>query len=493
MADYRGFEGAEEKSHPRVSKVNEPQEAEVPSHPSSTGDTDSLREHSHDIERQTTRRTIRSEKAPGRASQDLRRTASNVLSHVISRMSTRGMPEPPPPPDGGVLAWSQVAAGFLVIFTTWGYVNAFGAFQTYYTETMTVSPSSISWIGSVQVFLTLGLGVFSGRLLDAGYYLPTYIVGAVIQVIATFLMSLSTQYWQLMLTQGVMTGLGNGIFFTPTVALIATYFDKRRALAIGLVTTGNSSGGAIYPVVTRQLLPTLGFAWTTRVLGFMNLACLSVGVIFLRARLPPRKSAPLIDVSALKDRVFLAFCLGLFCMQWANYYTFYYIASFGEQVLGMTFAAASILVIVINGVAVPFRVIIPMVARYVGPLNVLTMLMGAWAVVAFCWLAVKDIPGFYAFTCVYGVLSGSFQSLLPTTVTTITPHLNMAGTRMGMAFGFSSLASLTGPPIGGALQAADGGKFTGAQGWAAGVTFLGFLTLLVARVNKVGWDLRAKA
>lgn len=47
-----------------------------------------------------------------RASEDLRRTASNVLSTIASRLTTRGWPEPPPPPDGGIKAWTQVACGW---------------------------------------------------------------------------------------------------------------------------------------------------------------------------------------------------------------------------------------------------------------------------------------------------------------------------------------------------------------------------------------------
>lgn len=43
-----------------------------------------------------------------RRSNDLRRPASNVLSAIASRISTRGWPEPPPPPDGGFQAWLQV-------------------------------------------------------------------------------------------------------------------------------------------------------------------------------------------------------------------------------------------------------------------------------------------------------------------------------------------------------------------------------------------------
>lgn len=129
------------------------------------------------------------------------------------------------------------------------------------------SPSSISWIGSIQIWLTMVGGIFTGRLLDAGFFVPTLLIGAILQVLGMFLMSICTEYWQLMLTQGLLTGIGGGIFFTPALALVATYFDKRRGLAIGLVTTGNSVGGMVYPVVVRQLMPSVGalkfiISWT---------------------------------------------------------------------------------------------------------------------------------------------------------------------------------------------------------------------------------------
>ena len=42
--------------------------------------------------------------------------ASNVLERVFT---TRSIVDPPPPPDGGLQAWTMVACGWLVIFTTW--------------------------------------------------------------------------------------------------------------------------------------------------------------------------------------------------------------------------------------------------------------------------------------------------------------------------------------------------------------------------------------
>ncbi|KAK6845481.1 hypothetical protein PG995_015591 [Apiospora arundinis] len=427
-----------------------------------------------------------------RASEDLRRAASNALTQVASRLTTRDLPEPPPPPDGGRQAWIQVACGWLVIFTTWGYVNSFGAFQTHYTLTMDNSPSQISWIGSIQTFLTLIIGAFSGRLLDAGLFLPTLLVGAVIQVLGMFLMSISTSYWSLMLTQGVLTGIGGGIFFTPSLALVATYFKDRRALAVGLATTGNSAGGMIYPVVVRQLIPMLGFGWTARILAFINLGCLAVVLAFMRPRLPPRKSGPLIDLSAFKEVVYVGFVAGLFCLMWANYYTFYYIASYGNQVLGLDYSKASILVIILNGAGMPFRVLPPLLADRIGPINVLIPVAFFWAIVTWCWFAVGSVTQYYVFTVFYGISAGAFQCLMPTTVASITDRLDMVGTRLGMAFAVVSFASLTGPPIGGALQGAMDGRFTGAQAWAASVTTLSLAMFGFARFYLSGWQLAKK-
>lgn len=145
---------------------------------------------------------------PQTSSVELKRTASNVLSKVASRMTTISIPEPPPPPDGGLHAWTQVACGWIVILTTWGWVNSYGAFQSYYTVSLGLPPSTVSWIGSVQNFLTFFIGAFSGRLLDAGYFIPCFLIGSIVQVLGIFFMSLSTKYWQLMLSQGIMTGIG---------------------------------------------------------------------------------------------------------------------------------------------------------------------------------------------------------------------------------------------------------------------------------------------
>ena len=167
--------------------------------------------------------------------------------------------KPLAPPDGGILAWSQVLAGHLVASNAWDFGNSFGIFQTYYTRHLGLTPSKTSWIGSIEICLTLFIGTFSGRALDVGHYRHVAVAGLLLQVVGVFMTSLASKYWQLLLAQGICQGLGNGLVFTPTVALVSTYFMKRRAVAVAGMTSGTVTGGVIFPVVAQQLLGKIGF------------------------------------------------------------------------------------------------------------------------------------------------------------------------------------------------------------------------------------------
>ncbi|KAK1701744.1 uncharacterized protein BDZ83DRAFT_550936, partial [Colletotrichum acutatum] len=113
-----------------------------------------------------------------------------------------------PPPDGGVKAWTQALMAHFVVINTWGTINSFGIFQTFYRDHISRSDSEISWIGSMQVFFLFVVGVFTGRLTDAGYFRAVFASGSTLVVLGSLTASFSTQYWQLFLSQGLCMGLG---------------------------------------------------------------------------------------------------------------------------------------------------------------------------------------------------------------------------------------------------------------------------------------------
>lgn len=222
-------------------------------------------------------------------------------------------------------AWTQVFCAWLCVIHCWGFVNSFGAFQTYYTSILPQSPSVISWIGSLQACLLFLIAAPSGRALDAGLFRPIVFVGIVLQIVGIFTLSAAKNYWQILLTQGVCTGLGGGLYFCPIMGVVSTYFVKKRAIAVALVTTGNSLGGLIYPIIVRQLLGPLGFGWTVRVIGFINVVSFAVVFAFMKPRLPPRKAGPLIDMDIFSDPPYMLYTLGVCFLIAPVYFTFYYV------------------------------------------------------------------------------------------------------------------------------------------------------------------------
>lgn len=146
------------------------------------------------------------------------------------------------PIDHGWLPWIQVMAGWILFANSWGLPSAYGIFQTYYTQNLLSKQgtATIAWIGSVQVFLcTLGC-LPAGIMLDRGYLQNLIAVGTVLEVVGLLVLSSSTQYWQIFLSQGVITGIGCGLLGLLPVGVISMYFEEKRMLAAGIATTGAS-------------------------------------------------------------------------------------------------------------------------------------------------------------------------------------------------------------------------------------------------------------
>lgn len=174
-----------------------------------------------------------------------------------------------------------------------GTVNTYGAFQAYYELGLLKdqSNSDISWIGAIQAFLLLLIGVITGPLYDSGHFYVLILTGSALIVVGFMTLSVCTSYWQVLLAQAFCIGLGNGCLYIPSVAIIPQYFSSRRPIATALAASGSSLGGVLYPIIFRQLQPRIGFGWATRTIGFLALATTAFSLSVMRVRQTPRPDA----------------------------------------------------------------------------------------------------------------------------------------------------------------------------------------------------------
>lgn len=66
-------------------------------------------------------------------------------------------------------------------------------------------------------------------------------------------------------------GVSIAMGIQPAFAVAARHFKERRGLAMGIVTTGSSAGGVIFPIMFAKLVPEIGFGWTLRLAALKTL------------------------------------------------------------------------------------------------------------------------------------------------------------------------------------------------------------------------------
>ncbi|KAI6088271.1 MFS general substrate transporter [Hypoxylon rubiginosum] len=422
---------------------------------------------------------------------------AGAVNRVLSRISTKSSWNPGPPPDGGRVAWIACLCGHFAIMNTWGFINSFGVFQAYYTAQLGRPPSDISWIGSIQVFLTFFIGTFTGRMTDAGFFRPVLVCGVVFMTVGIFCTSAATSYWQLILSQGLCMGIGSGCIFCPAISTVSTYFHKKRSLAIGITACGSVTGGLVFPAMARQLLPTVGFGWAVRAIGFVQLGSMLFVLAFMRSRLPPRRSGSLVEWGAFRELEYTFYAAGMFFNFWGVYFGFYYLAAFSRAAVtpALSYTESLNMLLLLNGIGILGRLLPNHFADRVGPLNIMIPTCLVCGIALLSWMAVKTPAQLYGWAVVYGIVAGALQSLFPAGLSSLTTDLRKQGTRMGMVFTIVSFAVLTGNPIAGAIISSMGGRYEGAQAFTGACLLVGMGLIFAARVvrmrrNGTGWKVK---
>ncbi|KAI9716862.1 MAG: hypothetical protein M1828_007523 [Chrysothrix sp. TS-e1954] len=396
--------------------------------------------------------------------------------------------KPEPRMDGGIDAWMQVVSCFCLYINTWGIINSFGVFQTYYSNHFLSdhSQSAISWIGSVQGSLLLIMGFLTGPLYDAGYMRHMIALGSILSIVGMMLTSICKEYYQFFLAQGVLVGLGTGLVFLPSMSILPQFWSKKKALAQGIASLGSSIGAMIYPVIFRQLILHADFGWATRTMAFCMLALSVIPIIFMHQRMPTQSIRSLFDKSLAHDVPYLIYCAAFFFGFMGIYIPFFYIEQYGLQRGDVSQGLAPYLLVIVNGGSVLGRLIPNYIADKIGPLETHVPMASCGAILVFAWIAIRNVPGVIVFCVLYGIFSGTFVSLGGPMCATLAKDLKGFGTRMGLSIGIAGIGLLVGNPIAGAVLDSQAG-WPGLQAWSGALMALSSLLLgglCIVRIRK---------
>lgn len=353
-------------------------------------------------------------------------------------------------PEGG-RGWLVVVGGFFILVTTFGMVNTFGQYQYYYEkEFKNENSGTIALIGSLQPAIIYLTSIPVIGIINSIGVNKTLLIGTTIITIALILLSFCKSIWEFYLVQGVLFGFGAGIMFFTAMAIPSEWFKRRRATAVGMAASGSSIGGLVWPIALRKLVEKFGFAWGNRILAFVFLPLLLFSSFAVTNRLPIEKQQFWPDWRVCKDWRFMLICVASTLGFVGLFTPLFYLVTFANK-LGLDESTQHYILSIDNALSMVGRLGPPLLADKLGRLNVLTPCVFLIGILQFAlWIPARNESMLVAFAVVWGAASGSYQALVPPTITQL---FGIEGnkSRLSICFLLATPASLAGPAIAGAL------------------------------------------
>ena len=339
----------------------------------------------------------------------------------------------------------------------------------------------------------LATGPIAGFIFDN--YGPTklLIVGSFLHVFGLMMASISSKYYQFMLSQGVCSAIGACCIFTPAIACVSTWFYKKRGMAIGITASASSLGGVLFPIIVSRMIRETGFPWAMRTCAFLILGLCTFAIFTLKSRLPPnpRPWSFVAFVRPLKETPMLLLTLATFFFYWGMFPVFSFITTVGVG-RGMSLDLAQYLVSILNAGSVFGRTLPGILGDKVGRFNIMTIFCTLTAIVILAvWIPADTPAGQLVFAPIFGFASGAAIGLTPALIAQVSP-IKEIGVRVGTVFAAGSIGALTGSPIGGALITRDNGGFKYMQLFGGVTCLVGCAFFAIARVYLVGFALKKK-
>ena len=314
-------------------------------------------------------------------------------------------------------AWVVVWATFVCLAVIFGVSYSFAAFFESFAKEFAAQRADVSWIFGLCGLVYFVLGAGSGMLADRWGPRMVCMTGMVFIAMGLFLTSMAQSLATVYLSYGLLVGLGIAFVYTPSIACVQPWFNKRRGLASGIASAGVGAGTLILPVVVSYLL--IAVNWR-EALQMMSAGVLLIGLTagFLLKRAPNLSGStsgqlPGLTLSAtLKTPSFKWLYMGTLLGAPVMFVPFAHISAAARDA-GVPDAQAVGLVGLIGIGSLVGRFAIGWLADRMGRIKTLMLMQGLMGLSYLVWAGAQDPWMFAVFALWFGLSYGSIVSLLP--------------------------------------------------------------------------------
>jgi len=352
--------------------------------------------------------------------------------------------------------WVVVAAGALMGCVAMGATFSLAVFLQPMSEATGWSRTGVSTAMTI-VFITMGIGGFAwGALTDRFGPKVVVLSGALLLGAGLALASRATSLLEFQLVYGILVGGSAGSIFAPMIATVTGWFERRRSLAVSLVSAGMGIAPMTISPFARWLLSH--YDWRTSQLVIAILAwALLVPTAFLVRRAPPVPAASrgaaqagnsnMTVGEALRSPQFIVLGATFFacCAMHSGpiFHTISYAISCGIA------PAVAVTIYSMEGLAgLGGRLIFGLAGDRFGAKPTLVIGLFIQALAAGAYFFTRELAEFYGVAIVFGMTYAGVMPLYAVIAREYFP-MRIMGTVFGAASLVSSLGMALGPAIGG--------------------------------------------
>ncbi|CAF1287823.1 unnamed protein product [Rotaria sordida] len=198
------------------------------------------------------------------------------------------------PPDGG-FGWVVLVACFLINMIIDGFLYAFGAISDDLKKHHKCQEWAVSLVISIACSCYLLSAPLASALCNKWGCRPIGIIGGIIAAAAVATSVFAPNIQLMWLLFGFVGGIGMGLVYLPSIVMVGYYFDKKRAIATGIVTAGTGIGSIVFGPLSRFLFDRFGWKNGLLILSLILLGCV-ICCIFMQPLKPIRKKRALSDI-----------------------------------------------------------------------------------------------------------------------------------------------------------------------------------------------------
>lgn len=165
-------------------------------------------------------------------------------------------------------AWVVAGAVFVALLTSAGVRSMPGVLLVPLMDDLHWDRATISLAVSVGIALYGLTGPFAAAAMHRFGIRRTMLAALALLAVAVALTTLVTRPWQMILTWGLLTGLGTGTIANVLGAMVVNrWFRRHRGLAMGLLTASVSTGQLVFLPLLAWMTDQVGWRWASLVVA----------------------------------------------------------------------------------------------------------------------------------------------------------------------------------------------------------------------------------